>query len=141
MPRISQGWEQAKLVERDLVHRSGVAFSQRLSLREEVRRALTEWPSLQEVLTQAKAQAPRPSTVLGSRLREREVEWFVSHRGELQQYQNEWVAIEGNRIVAHGVSEVEVDRQARSQGIASPLVIYIPGENEVPFIGGAHPWL
>jgi len=141
MPRISQGWEQAKLVERELVDRSGAAFSERLSLNKEISRALTDWPSLQDVLAQARALAPRPSTVSVSQFRRSEVEWLVSHWAELKQYENEWVAIEGNRIIAHGPSEVEVDREARSQGIVSPFAIYVPSENEVPFIGRVRAWL
>jgi hypothetical protein len=140
MPRILRGWEQAKLVENDLVARSGAAFSRKLSLGEEIRRALTDWPSLQDVLAKARVQAARPSVTPGTELRRSEIEWLVSHLEELKQYQNQWVAIEGDKVVAHGASEQDVDRLARSQGIITPFVLYIPGENEVPFIGGISAW-
>ena len=141
MPRILEGWEQAKLVETDLRCRSGSTLPRRLSLSEEIERALTDWPSLQDILAKAKAQAPRPSSMLDTELRSSEINWLTSHWAELKQYQNQWVAIEGNRIVAHGASEVEVDEQARSHGITTPFVVYIPGKGEVPFIGGTFPWL
>ncbi len=136
MPRILQGWEQAKLVENDLIARSGAAFSRKLSLGEEIRQAFTDWPNLQDVLAKVRAQTFRPSVTPGTELRRSEIEWLISHSGELRQFQNQWVAIEGNRVVAHGTSELEVDSQARSQGIATPFIVYVPGENEAPFIGG-----
>jgi hypothetical protein len=141
MPRILQGWEQAKLVEKELMRRSGTAFARRLSLSEEIRRALTDWSSLQDILTKARAEAGRPSITSGTELRRTEVEWFLTHGEELKEYQNQWVAIERNKIVAHGATEEEVDSQARSQGVIAPFVIYIPGEDERPFIGWVSAWL
>ncbi|HAZ31271.1 MAG TPA: hypothetical protein DCY61_01000 [Dehalococcoidia bacterium] len=140
MPRILRDWEQAKLVEKNLVACSGAAFSRRLSLSEEIRRALIDWANLQDVLTKARTQTSRPQIALKSELRRSEIEWLVSHSEELKQYQNQWVAIEGDKVVAHGGSEEEVDNQARSQGIVVPFLLHIPAEDEAPFIGGISTW-
>lgn len=55
------------------------------------------------------------------------------------QYCGEWVALEGDEVVAHGTDGKVVYESARSQGIASPFLFFVSEpEDPRPFAGG---WL
>ncbi len=45
--------------------------------------------------------------------------WLDEHSEE---YMNEWVCLEGDRLIAHGTDALEVHRKAIEQGIKSPFV-------------------
>lgn len=74
----------------------------------------------------------KPPTVLSRRT---EVEWLSSHATELANYQGQWIAIEGNEIVAYGSDEVEVEIRAREKGIKVPFLVRVPSKNAIPFAG------
>ena len=60
------------------------------------------------------------------------MEWLRLHRKE---YPGEYVALDGDRLVAHGKDGQEVSRIAREQGVKVPLVSYCPPVDEPPFGG------
>jgi predicted DNA-binding antitoxin AbrB/MazE fold protein len=64
--------------------------------------------------------------------REREQQWLRTHGAG---HAGDWVALDGDRLVAHGKNGREVLEQAWSDGIQEPLVIRIPDEPELPFGG------
>jgi hypothetical protein len=64
------------------------------------------------------------------------------HRAEMEwlkqngpQYEGQWVALEGARLLSHGPDALEVLKEARAQGVASPLLVEIPLGPELPFGG------
>jgi hypothetical protein len=60
------------------------------------------------------------------------VEWLAAQPGLLQPYEDEWVAVADEKIVAHGKDLDEVLAEARRQGHHDPrLVPVMP----YPFIG------
>jgi len=71
----------------------------------------------------------KPTTVSSRSL---EQAWLKQHHAE---YAGAWVALEGARVVAQGISAREVLDTARSEGYDQPLVVHIPSEPDLPFGG------
>jgi hypothetical protein len=63
---------------------------------------------------------------------EQERAWIEAHR---EQYLNQWVALDGNRLIAHGADAKQVYDEAREQGITSPYLERISPKQEA-YIGG-----
>ena len=63
-----------------------------------------------------------------------ESDWVDRHR---DQFLGEWVAVEGERLIAHGTNPREVYLTARAVGITTPFIVRVH-EREEPFMGG---WL
>lgn len=61
-------------------------------------------------------------------------QWIEEHREE---YMNQWVCLEGNRLISHGTDGMEVHRQAKEAGIDAPFVVRIINEPK-NFVGA---WL
>jgi hypothetical protein len=61
-----------------------------------------------------------------------EQQWIVRNGA---QYKGEWVVLDGDRLVGHGVNAVEIYNRARTQGVISPYLMEIPLEEELPFGG------
>lgn len=66
------------------------------------------------------------------RTHERERAWVEAHRDE---YLGQWVALDGDRLLAHGTNAREVAEVARAAGVKSPFVEQIMPSLE-PFMGG-----
>jgi hypothetical protein len=62
---------------------------------------------------------------------EAEMRWLREHGGE---YAGRWVALDGDRLVAHGAEGREVYRDARARGVENPFVTFV--ESDVPFVAG-----
>lgn len=60
--------------------------------------------------------------------------WIDAHGEE---YMNQWVCLEGDRLVAHSADGRDVYRKARESGIKAPFIHYVEKESEA-FWGG---WL
>jgi len=69
-----------------------------------------------------------PAVVVG--YRSREIEWRRTHADDLQAFANEWVALEGEQIVAHGPDPMEVVAEARARGIQTPYIFYVESLDE-----------
>jgi len=78
----------------------------------------------QEVIN-ARRDAPRPPT---HGLRERELEWRRTHAGELRRYENQWVALEEEEIIAHAPDAAQAIRQAKARGVRTPYVFFVESE-------------
>lgn len=63
--------------------------------------------------------------------RSKEHEWLHQHRDE---YANQWVALDGDRLLSRGKDFKEVINQARNLGIPDALMIYVEPSNAPPFV-------
>ncbi|MBA3786917.1 MAG: hypothetical protein H0X15_15510 [Acidobacteria bacterium] len=57
--------------------------------------------------------------------------WLSKNR---EKYMNQWVCLEGARLVAHGTDALEVHRKAKEAGIEIPFMEHIVDES-LPFGG------
>lgn len=80
------------------------------------------------------APASTQSSLASYRTFEREHAWVDAHRDE---YLGQWVAVEGDSLVAHGANPREVYLVARNSGIEVPYLVRVEYREE-PFTGG---WL
>lgn len=51
-----------------------------------------------------------------------------------EKYMNQWVCLEGDKLIAHGTDALKVDRQAKAAGIEAPFLEHIV-EEKYPFGG------
>jgi hypothetical protein len=58
--------------------------------------------------------------------------WMAAHKNE---YSGQWVALDGERLIAHGTDANAVFAAARADGAYLPLVTFIPPIDGMPFIG------
>ena len=75
----------------------------------------------------------RPTTSrhsVASSFRNRELEWRRTHPEILKSFENEWVVLEGEEIIAHGPNPIEVVAKARAEGIKTPYVFYVESFSE-----------
>jgi Family of unknown function (DUF5678) len=63
---------------------------------------------------------------------ESSMRWMNTHARE---YGGQWVALDGDRLIAHGKRADEVFAAADADGAWLPLVTYIPPADAPPFIG------
>lgn len=61
----------------------------------------------------------------------RSEKWLAENR---EKYMNEWVCLEGDKLIAHGTDALEVDRRAKESGIEAPFLEHIVEEKH-PFGG------
>ncbi len=66
------------------------------------------------------------------RYRTREYEWLKRHRNE---YSGEYLALEGDHLIAHGKDVRKVLREVHKAGAKYPLMVYVESEEELPFGG------
>jgi len=57
------------------------------------------------------------------------LEWRRTHAETLQQFENEWVVLEGEEIIAHGSDAAQVIREAKSRGIKTPYIFFVEQES------------
>ncbi len=63
----------------------------------------------------------------------REMQWLTDHSAE---YAGQWVALDGNRLLAHGEVAREVYMAARDIGISLPLIVRVDApDQQLPFGG------
>ncbi len=82
----------------------------------------------------AKTLPPVRPARLKSIDRSHELAWINQYGCE---YRGEWVVLDGNRLIAHGVDPGPLVERARSQGVERPLVTRIE-EEPIASTGG---WL
>lgn len=58
--------------------------------------------------------------------------WLRQHGNE---YLDEWVVLEGDRLVSHGPDAKAVIEEARAAGITRPFLIQVTGPDELPWGG------
>lgn len=64
--------------------------------------------------------------------RSREYEWLKEHARE---YACQWVALEGNQLIAHGMNASEVFAAADASGIERPFFVQVEDPDGPPFAG------
>lgn len=62
----------------------------------------------------------------------KELRWLKEHRHE---YMGQWIALDGDRLVAHGTNAREIFQTAREAGIKVPFVEQILPSDDLPFGG------
>jgi len=77
-----------------------------------------------------------PSTIPGRRSAVEDafddtIWWLADNPGALNAYQNEWVAVVGRKVVAHGPSVNDVVRAAARRGHADPLLVPVSAADAV----------
>jgi hypothetical protein len=70
---------------------------------------------------------------VSSRDRSSEMQWLDENRAA---YEDQWVAIEGTRLLAAGTDPLKVFSVAKAAGIRSPFVVHVLPEDPFPFIPG-----
>lgn len=63
------------------------------------------------------------------------LEWLHENR---EQYSGQWVALDGDRLIASGATAQEVYSKAKAEGVEIPFVELVNAPESGPFIGG---WL
>jgi hypothetical protein len=63
----------------------------------------------------------------------REFEWLESHQEEKRKYKGEYIAVVGEKIVAHGINLAQVIAQAKKLS-AKPLIAKIPEGEDLMII-------
>lgn len=89
-----------------------------------------EHQRLRVMVTDGEEKDPPAAKYFNPRLKE--MAWLGAHRKD---YPGEYVALEGDRLLAHHKEGREVLRLAREQGVEVPLVSYCPPADEPPFGG------
>ena len=51
-------------------------------------------------------------------------------------YADQWVAVDGDRLVAAGADPLKVFAAAKELGIQSPFVVHVLAEDPLPFVPG-----
>jgi predicted DNA-binding antitoxin AbrB/MazE fold protein len=64
--------------------------------------------------------------------RHEEMRWLAHEAGP---YAGKWVALSGNRLIAHGTDAAVVRAAARAAGEERPLLTHLPADGELPFGG------
>ena len=64
--------------------------------------------------------------------RSRELAWLMKNQGD---YAGQWVALEGDELIAHGYDLVEVSKEAKAKGVDNPIFAHAEDPNALPFAG------
>ena len=59
---------------------------------------------------------------------------WLQERGN--QFVNEWVALDGDRLVSHGSDAKSVFDEARAAGVSKPFFVRVTEQDDLPFGGG-----
>ncbi|MDX6528026.1 MAG: hypothetical protein QOH41_316 [Blastocatellia bacterium] len=95
--------------------------------------SLGEKSKLRQALDRELEQpAPAESAKPDYPTNEQERAWINAHRDE---YVGQWVALDGDHLVAHGTDAKKVYEEAREQGIAAPYLVHVTPRVEA-YVGG-----
>ena len=92
-------------------------------------------PAKQEEVLRYADGLQRQTTIGPGPSRDRAVEriWIDRNRAA---FAGQWVAVEGDRLVASGMDAQEVFAAAKAEGIQSPFVVHILADDSLPFVPG-----
>jgi|SRR5712691_11058709 len=65
------------------------------------------------------------------RKREQELLWLRTHKHELSTLAGQWIALDGDTVLAAGPDPVDVIRQAKSKGVRSPFLHRVEDDREI----------
>jgi Family of unknown function (DUF5678) len=60
------------------------------------------------------------------------LKWIDEHR---QEFDGQWVALDGERLLAHGTDGKKVHAQAQAKGVKTPLIHRVSVNETMPFGG------
>lgn len=100
----------------------------------EDQRRLREWLEEQERASNNRRRGEDHVRLQIERFRKAQ-QWVDEHRAE---YQGQWVALDGDRLISHGADVKQVYEQAKAAGIQTPFIERVEQEDDRPFCGG---WL
>ena len=125
MPAATNGYNEGVMVRRfDAVYEQGVLRPlEPLALPEHQRVRLT----LEENSEPLSWESSEPVNE-----RHEELQWLAKESGS---YAGEWVALDGARLVAHGVKLSAVRAAAKAEGVGDPLFASVPSDRDLPFGG------
>lgn len=64
--------------------------------------------------------------------RSRELAWLMKNQGD---YAGQWVALEGDELIAHGYDLKQVSDEAKTKGVDDPIFAHAEDPNALPFAG------
>ena len=64
---------------------------------------------------------------------EKSLEWLDENR---EKYAGQWVALDGDRLIANGLTAKEVYSKAKAEGVEIPFVELVTKGEAAPFTGG-----
>jgi hypothetical protein len=125
--------QKARLLEEMLQHELGSSAENNRPFLEKLDEALTRLDAKiqSESMAVGSAASGRNS---GSRRRPDPapaMEWLRLHSKE---YGGEWVALDGERLIAHGPDAMEVYAAAEADGAYLPMIKYIEPADALPFV-------
>jgi hypothetical protein len=98
-------------------------------------RARLETPQANGTQDASQTETPTPPSLNSPGLAEPKDEaafkWINAHSAE---YQGQWVALDGDRLLAHGANLTEVATAARTTGVELPLLHLVEPPREYPYI-------
>lgn len=106
---------------------TALSADEKLDLVEYLKQQAQKDQEVEAAATQANGHAEKPEPYCL-----RETEWLRQHRHE---YAGQYVALEGDRLVASGTDGRAVIRQAREAGVKSPFTTRIEAPDDLPFGG------
>lgn len=97
---------------------------------------LAEQIRLRHLLEQQQQDLPQPAKPLRDRCvppiavpdSRREMQWLAAHSRE---YAGQWVALDGDRLLAHGPHYHEVWAAAEASGVYLPLVTFVDNPDKI----------
>jgi predicted DNA-binding antitoxin AbrB/MazE fold protein len=124
IPNVANRYNEGAMVRQlDAVYEQGVLRPlEPLALPEHHRVRLT----LEDQVT------PQNGTTPAINERREEFLWLANESGP---YAGQWVALDGNRLIAHGAELATVSAAARASGVSRPLLTHLPPDGELPFGG------
>ena len=85
-----------------------------------------EWLDEEKRGTAQKAQLRENAKEQFERFRQAQ-EWVLKNLGK---YMNQWVCLDGDKLIAHGTDALEVHRQAKEAGIETPYLEHLVEESD-----------
>jgi hypothetical protein len=64
--------------------------------------------------------------------RSRELAWLVKNQGD---YAGQWLALDGDELIAHGYDLKQVSEEAKAKGVTDPIFAHAEDSNALPFAG------
>ena len=101
-----------------------------LEQQEQLRRLLNG-----SVVSLEKDKLPMKPRIIGTytpKDRSQENEWLAKHQ---DQYAGQWVALDGSRLISHGLVLKEVMVEVEKVGVKDALVVRAESSNAPPYIG------
>ena len=68
-----------------------------------------------------------------ARDRTREAAWLAQHQ---EAYAGQWVAVEGDQLLASGPDPLPLYAAAKQQGVQTPFIVHVLAEDPLPFVPG-----